>query len=186
MRPPSSSPGDRDSSACRSPGDVVFDCGIQPGHRAVSDASGRPQLPCHWLAPDAAAALPGLMAPAAAGLFIIALAPVAAAPASVLLSARLHPGAPVASSMTDAAIAMCFMVSFISHSSRDCLEPGPGRRISSTPDGSRSLGNQQIARLTFDGTNRSWIVRNEFSATISRMDSGRLNRCKRRESPGQR
>lgn len=126
---------------------------------------GHPQLPCHWLAPDAAAALSGLMAPADAGLFIIPLAPVAALPASVLLSARLHPGVPIASSATDAAIAMCFLVSFIAHSSWDWLEPGPGRRISSTMDFSRSSGKQQIACLTFNGTHRSWIVRNEFGAS---------------------
>jgi hypothetical protein len=57
------------------------------------------------------------MAPVAAGLFIVPLAAVAAPPASVLLSARLHPGAPIVSSATDAAIAICFLVSFIAHSS---------------------------------------------------------------------
>jgi hypothetical protein len=122
-----------------------------------------PQLPCHWLAPDAAVALPGLMPPAAAGLFMIPLAPVP--PASVLLSVRLHPEVPITSSTTDAAIAMCFLVSFIAHSSGDCSEPGSGRRISSTMDSSRSSRKQQIACLTFNGIHRSWIVRNEAGAS---------------------
>jgi hypothetical protein len=45
---------------CRSPGDVVYDCGIQPW-RGVTHSTV-PAL-------DAAAAPPGLMPPVAAGLF---------------------------------------------------------------------------------------------------------------------
>jgi hypothetical protein len=82
---------------------------------------------CYWLAPEAAAASE-LTLPVAAGLFIIVPLAPDVAPASVLLSARLHPDAPIASSTTDAAIAKCFLASFIARSSWNYLQAGSGHR----------------------------------------------------------
>lgn len=126
-------------------------CGMPPV-RAVGDVSLHPPSPCHWLAPDAAAVALGLMVPVAAGLLIVPLAPVAALPASALVSARLHPAVPIASNTADAAIAMYFVVGFIAHASWYCPEPGPDRRINGTMDFSRLLKCTQIACLIVKGS----------------------------------
>lgn len=136
-------------------------CGMPPV-RAVGDVSLHPPSPCHWLAPDAAAVALGLMVPVAAGLLIVPLAPVAALPASALVSARLHPAVPIASSTADAAIAMYFVAGFIAHASWYCLEPGPGPGLAA-PWTSGAYRDSSILRTTFSTASIA-LVRNEFGA----------------------